>query len=130
MCEAIRITILYDLPDKNGVTRRDKLSRTNNFVLEPEIHECAMYLFELFFKIDTGRQCHFDRAPLSWCDLEAFSKITKTHLADLEAEIILAMDKTALIAYNGIKDAKDEVKSVAIEDTDGLKAMFKKMAKG
>jgi len=70
----------------------------------------------------------FGIAPLGWQDIKAYTDLIGEKISALELDILMAMDKAAVLAYNQAGELPKEAQGVSFNDTAGLKAMFQGIA--
>lgn len=83
---------------KDGVSRRAKLEKVaakgpRASSLDAEIPEAAQDAWALWVDLHTGRSQGFGVAPLSWLDIDAWSRIRGHELAFTELELIRVIDR-------------------------------------
>jgi hypothetical protein len=111
--DAARIIITYDSTTNNGSTKRELLEYQNIIAPEPEIYVGTEYLLDLFFELDRGRQFGFGVCPLTWQDIKAYSDVTGYQFSKIELDILMSMDKAAVLAYNQTDDMPKDAKGVS-----------------
>lgn len=59
----------------------------------PPLPAAVIYLWNVFLRLANRRGSNgFGANPISWAEIEAFSRLTRTHLTPWEVEIIETLD--------------------------------------
>lgn len=58
----------------------------------PECPAAVAYLLQWFAELSRGRPVGMGLAPLSWCEIDAWSRLTGTRLQHWELRALLALD--------------------------------------
>lgn len=94
-----------DVKGKDGSTKRDHLmivaETTNTVPIElqdlPELPESATHIWEWFLDLNGARHItEMGQSPLSFLDIEAWSRLTKNSLAVWEVKALKAIDRAFL----------------------------------
>lgn len=78
--------------------KADKRAELEARLAVPPIPSAAVYLWETYQRIASRRTVGMGDGPITWQDIDAFCRLTRTRLRRWEIEAIEAMDDAALKA--------------------------------
>ncbi len=115
-----RHSFVLDRPDDNGVTQREQLQRVQQqtgvappeLVDEPRLPELCQRLWEWFGELAATRQNGFAANPISFMEIDAWSRLTRTRPALWEIKAIRALDAELLRLSHDEQKEKTKAKNV------------------
>ena len=97
LVEAVRTYAEWDVADGKGATKRDHLKQAGRKGPAVTVSVPLRYLLDWFFELDAGRGGNgFGLNPISFADIEAWSRLTGARPLPWEVRAIKAMDAALL----------------------------------
>lgn len=95
------------MPDESGVTLRQHLEQAGKEVEIPEVPYGYFYLVRWFGELDSTRGSNgFGPNPITYPDIDAWSRLTGANPESWEVSVIMKMDAARRAAFNEVNNKK------------------------